>query len=307
MNNQAQQQLSDFLSYLEQQKHCSSHTVSNYQRDLEKVVAFCGRLQIADWSDLESSQVRHLIAQLHADSLGGKSIQRLLSALRSFYRYLQKNALLNNNPAQGVRAPKSDKRLPKVISVDQIAQTLTPTSRAPIEIRDLALFELAYSSGLRLQELIDLNLDSIDLQDATVRVIGKGNKTRIVPVGSKARQAISAWLKLRAQFARPEETSLFVSKRGTRISSRTVQIRLRNRGIKQGIGKPLHPHMFRHSFATHLLESSGDLRAVQELLGHENISTTQIYTQVDFQYLTGVYDQAHPRAKFSKTGNENGS
>lgn len=297
MDNQSIQQLSQFLASLEVQKHYSGHTLRAYRRDLNKIVALCGHQQITCWSDLQPAHLRQMLGLLHQQGLGGKSLQRLLSALRSLYRFLQKHQMAKQNPVIGIRAPQSRKTLPPVLDVDQMARVLQPRSDKPLEIRDLAILELAYSSGLRLQELVDLNLDSIHYQDGNLRVIGKGRKTRIVPVGGKALQALRNWLNSRPRFAAAGEPALFLSQRGNRISPRAIQYRLRARGVQTGLDKPLHPHLFRHSFATHLLESSGDLRAIQELLGHENISTTQIYTRVNFQYLAAVYDQAHPRAK----------
>jgi integrase/recombinase XerC len=224
-----------------------------------------------------------------------------LSATRAFYRYLIGEGVAQYNPAEGVQAPKSPKKLPKLLDVDQAAQLLEIDDKDPLAIRDKAILELMYSSGLRLSELVMLNIDSLDLADAMVTVVGKGKKTRAVPIGEQARKAIKQWLKIRDNMANDEEFAVFVSQRGNRISRRSIQQRLKLWAKKQGITNLVNPHMLRHSFASHLLESSGDLRAVQELLGHADISTTQVYTHLDFQHLANVYDDAHPRARKKKS------
>jgi integrase/recombinase XerC len=224
-------------------------------------------------------------------------LQRELAALRSLYRYLLREGLVGHNPALGVRAPKTPRKLPATLEADQLCALLDAPDADPLALRDHAMIELFYSSGLRLAELIAVNVADIDRGDATVEVTGKGAKTRRVPVGGKARAAIERWLRVRGEYARVDQAALFVSRRGNRIHPRTVQQRLQRWALMQGATRSIHPHLLRHSFASHLLESSSDLRAVQELLGHSDISTTQVYTHLDFQHLALVYDQAHPRAK----------
>lgn len=295
-----QHELQAFLSHLRFERRLSPHTLSNYQRDLERFSGWCRNQGLEDWQQLTPHQVRGFIARRHRGGISGKSLQRELSALRSLFRYLQREGLVENNPASGIRAPKSDRHLPATLDTDQLARLLDVPSDDPLELRDLAIMELLYSSGLRLAELVSLNLHDIDRDDATLEVIGKGAKSRRLPVGAKALAAIGAWQRLRGQIARPDEQALFVSQRGTRLQPRAIQQRLRQWALKQGCQQQLHPHLLRHSFASHLLESSGDLRAVQELLGHADIGTTQIYTHLDFQHLAQVYDSAHPRAHRKK-------
>ena len=247
--------------------------------------------------DLKSHHIRRYIAQLHSTGLGGRSLARVLSAWRGFYSYLMRDHGCKSNPCVGLRAPKAPKTLPHALSPDEAVQLVEMKVETPLDARDKAMFELLYSSGLRLAELVSLDPIDMDYADASVRVTGKGNKTRIVPLGSHAIDALQAWMKVRDQIAKQDEIALFVGKNGTRISPRTVQLHLRKRGITQGIASGVHPHLLRHSFATHVLQSSGDLRAVQEMLGHASISTTQVYTHLDFQYLAKIYDDAHPRAK----------
>jgi len=242
-------------------------------------------------------QIRRFIARMHGRGLGGKSLARMLSAWRGFFRYLARDHGFTRDPCTGVRPPKSAKPLPKALSPEQATRLVSFTESDPLAVRDRAMFELLYSSGLRLSELTSLAPADVSVADATVRVTGKGNKTRIVPVGSHALQAIQAWLPVRESLPLRNESPLFLTHRGQGISPRAVQARLKAWGIKQGLPGNVHPHMLRHSFASHLLQSSGDLRAVQEMLGHSSISTTQVYTHLDFQYLAKVYDQAHPRAK----------
>ena len=289
--------LESFLAHLGNERRLSEHTLSNYARDLQRIAAWCDKQQLHQWQQLKQQHVRNYLAQRHRQGIGGKSLQRELSALRSLYRYLVREGATDNNPAQGVRAPKVQRRLPSTLDADQLSQVLDNAAETPLELRDLAVMELFYSSGLRLAELVSLDTDSIDMQDATLEVTGKGRKTRLIPVGRKAREAVQRWLHVRDALAAPDEPALFVSSRGTRIHPRTVQARLRKWARELGAGRDLHPHLLRHSFASHLLESSGDLRAVQELLGHADISTTQIYTHLDFQHLARVYDAAHPRAR----------
>ncbi|HET7650941.1 MAG TPA: tyrosine recombinase XerC [Gammaproteobacteria bacterium] len=292
--------LQRFQIHLSHERRLSPHTSAAYRRDLEQFQRYCVQQGIADWDDVDLHRVRAFAASRHRSGLSPHSVQRLLAAIRAFYNYLLREGAARNNPANEVRAPKAAKRLPETLDADQMARLLEIPGDDPAAVRDRAVMELLYSSGLRLAELISVNLSDINLADATVTVTGKGSKTRIVPVGRHALQAINAWLKVRAQLAKPDDVALFVGPRGGRLSPRSLQARVRRLGIAQGIPQHVYPHLFRHSFASHLLESSGDLRAVQELLGHANISTTQVYTHLDFQHLARIYDQAHPRAKKTK-------
>jgi len=287
-------QLDGFLEHMRSERRMSAHTINNYRRDLERLSVFCAAQAIDHWGKFKPQHARAFVARLHRDGLGGKSIQRMLSAARSLYRYLLREGIAQQNPLVGIVAPKSGKRLPKTLSADQSSRLMEIDGDQPLVVRDRAILELLYSSGLRLAELVSLDVPDVDLKDEVVRVTGKGAKTRVVPVGRCARDAIRRWLAARAPA--PGEHALFVGRAGRRLGARSVQQRLRYWARRQQIGVPVNPHMLRHSFASHLLESSGDLRAVQELLGHANISTTQIYTHLDFQHLTRVYDSAHPRA-----------
>lgn len=289
--------IADFLRHLQAERRYSPHTVAAYARDL---AAFAEDLQaegIEHWTAVRPHQVRTLIARQHRRGLSGRSLRRRLSALRRFYQYLLREGRVANNPALDVSAPKSERRLPEILDVDQAGRLLAVQADDVLALRDQAIMELLYSSGLRLSELVALDLEDLDLADGQLRVTGKGRKIRDLPVGRAAREALRRWLQARAQLAPPGIRALFVSRRGTRLSARSVQSRLRLWAQLQGLDRPVHPHMLRHSFASHLLESSGDLRAVQELLGHADISTTQIYTHLDFQHLAKVYDAAHPRAR----------
>lgn len=301
MQQQALQLLDEFLEQLRSQKRASVHTVKNYRRDLEHLCAYCDERQLGHWTELQQSDVRAHIASRHRRGLSAKSLQRELSAIRSFCNFLLKKQCLGANPARLVRAPKQARKLPKTLDVDQVVGLLEAGADSSLEVRDVAMFELFYSSGLRLSELAALNRNDIDLREGSLTVVqGKGNKSRIVPVGSKAIDALHAWLKVRAQFGDADANAVFVGKKGKRLGCRAIELRLQHWCRKKGLAEHVHPHMLRHSFASHLLESSQDLRAVQELLGHSNISTTQIYTHLDFQHLAAVYDQAHPRAKKPK-------
>lgn len=275
----------------------SVHTEAAYAQDLGRLRRYCEAQQLNEWSELTPHSVRKYTGELRRQGLSPRSIQRALSAARGFYRHLLKLRIAKVNPFTGATAPKAEKRLPKTLSIDQVTLLVAAKGQDPLAIRDRAIMELFYSSGLRLSELVELDLNRIDLDQGSVRVLGKGNKEREVPVGRLAVAAIKAWLPHRSDRAAVEETALFVSSRGTRISTRSVQQRIRLWAGRQGLDTAVHPHMLRHSFATHVLESSGELRAVQELLGHANISTTQVYTHLDFQHLAKVYDKAHPRAK----------
>ncbi len=297
MNTEQSAWVGKFLHHLARERRLSPHTAAAYRRDLASLAKFCATHDIKAWQHLDSQHVRSFAAACHRAGLGPRSIQRRLSAVRSFYRYLLREGQTTSNPAQDVSAPKAARRLPKTLDADQMTRLIEVSGDDPQVTRDRAMMELLYSSGLRLAELVSLDLAAVDLSDRTVRVTGKGNKARIVPVGSHAIAALRAWLKQRANLAGSGETALFVGKRGSRISPRTVQARIKHWARVQGIDARVSPHMFRHSFATHVLESSGDLRAVQELLGHANISTTQIYTHLDFQHLARIYDETHPRAR----------
>jgi len=291
-----------FEDYLQYEKHYSKHTLGAYRRDLRQFKQWLSlqeqsTIKINDILKADSLHVRNWVASLHRQGISGKTLQRKLSSLRSFYQFMLRKHQLKNNPAVDIRAPKTARTLPDTLDVDTLTQLLEIPADSILAIRDKAIMELFYSSGLRLSELTNLDLDSIDLAEQTLRAIGKGNKTRILPIGAKAVDALTHWLKQRGLMAKIEETALFVSQRGKRISVRSVQQRLNYWQKKQGLEQHIHPHKLRHSFASHILESSGDLRAVQELLGHADISTTQIYTHLDFQHLANVYDKAHPRAK----------
>ncbi len=294
MTKSEQARINEFLKSL---YHLSDRTRDAYQRDLVMLLKYCITSDISAWNKLDGRQLGSFIASRHRNGIGGKSLQRNLSAIRAFYRYLIRQGLVDRNPAQGIITPKTPKNLPRTLDVDQTCQLIEIRDTDPLAIRDKAILELIYSSGLRLSELTGLDITSIDMADAIVTVSGKGNKMRKIPVGKQAILSLQKWSALRDKFAREGEQALFVSQRGTRISTRSVQLRLQYWAIRQGLVTNVNPHMLRHSFATHILESSGDLRAVQELLGHANISTTQIYTHLDFQHLSKVYDRSHPRAK----------
>lgn len=285
-----------YLSHLRNERQVSPHTLDAYWRDLGLVVAFCEKHQLGSWATLRSAQVRQLIAEQHRQGKSSRSLARLLSSLRGLYRYLINEGRCEHDPAVGISAPKGEKRLPRLLDTDRAMQLLDGGVEDDfIGYRDQAMLELFYSSGLRLSELVGLNLDQLDLSGGLVHVHGKGNKDRVLPVGRKALEALQAWLPLRAM-SNPADGAVFVSQQGRRLGARAVQMRVRQAGARE-LGQHLHPHMLRHSFASHILESSQDLRSVQELLGHADIGTTQIYTHLDFQHLAKVYDQAHPRAK----------
>ncbi len=299
MQEHVKQQQVDFLQQLKIEKRASEHTLKNYQRDLNHLLVYCANNGISDWGALTSADVLKHVAERHRLGLSSKSLQRELSAIRSFYLFLMKSGKVNNNPAQHVKAPKQARKLPKTLDVDQVSALLDAGASSVLEVRDVAMFELFYSSGLRLNELSSLNLTDIDIPDKQLTVInGKGGKSRLLPIGTKAIQALQQWLNVRPP-VNATDNAVFTSAKGKRIGNRNIQLRLHQWCLKKGIPEPVHPHMLRHSFATHMLEASQDLRTVQELLGHENISTTQIYTHLDFQHLAEVYDQAHPRAKKS--------
>ena len=286
-----------FVRHLEFERRLSKETCKNYRRDIDALQSWCDETGIEQWTELDTEHVRSYSAACFRRGLSARSIQRRLSAARTFFRYLLREKHVTHNPVQSVSAPKGAKRLPENLDADRMARLLEIPGDGPLVDRDRAILELLYSSGLRLAELTDLDLGDVDMQDATVRVTGKGNKDRVVPVGSRALQALTRWHKSRAAMAGPDEPALFVSNRGTRLSRRSVQARVDHWARRQGIDSKVYPHLFRHSFATHLLESSHDLRGVQELLGHANISTTQVYTHLDFQHHAQIYDKSHPSAR----------
>ena len=286
-----------FIHHLEVERRLSPMTCRHYRRDLEALRAFCETSDLERWSEVGSEHVRAYSAASYRRGLSPRSIQRRLSAARTFFRYLVREKRVRRNPVQSVSAPKSGKRLPASIDADRMAHLLDIPGKGPLVDRDRAILELLYSSGLRLSELANLDCGDIDMQDATLRVTGKDNKDRIVPIGSKAIAALDRWHGTRGELAAAGETALFVSRRGTRLSRRGVQARVDQWARRRGIDTRVYPHLLRHSFATHLLESSHDLQGVQKLLGHANISTTQVYTHLDFQHLAQIYDQTHPRAR----------
>jgi integrase/recombinase XerC len=290
-------ELAAFLERLATERRLSPHTLSAYQRDLNALVGYCAREGVKSWAAVDSYVVRRFAAESHRRGLSARSVARRLSAVRTFLGFLVETGVVRANPAVHVQAPRPSRRLPATLDADQVASLLAISGEEPLTLRDRAMLELLYSSGLRLAELVGLDLYDVDAHDRTVRVTGKGSKARIVPVGRHALLAISDWLKVRPEIARPGEQALFLGRRGERLSKRSVQVRLNHWARRQGAPTRVHPHMLRHSFATHVLESSGDLRAVQEMLGHASLSTTQVYTHLDFQHLAHVYDQAHPRAR----------
>lgn len=286
--------LAAYLAHLANERGISPLTCENYARDIRALHDLAGDIA---YSNLKPAHIRRFVATLHGKGIGGKSIARMLSAWRGFFTYLSRRHGIDNNPCVGMRPPKSEKSLPHALSTDQASHLVEISDDSELGLRDRAILELFYSSGLRLAELIGLDPEHLDFDEGTVTVTGKGNKTRIVPMGTQAIAAIRAWLPQRDLLKAAGETALFVGKTGKRLGARAVQLRLKEWAIKQGVAGNVHPHVLRHSFASHVLQSSGDLRAVQEMLGHANISTTQVYTHLDFQHLAKVYDQAHPRAK----------
>ncbi|MGB5439523.1 MAG: tyrosine recombinase XerC [Gammaproteobacteria bacterium] len=299
MAHLSQDWINKFLHHLQTERRLSANTCKHYQRDLAELLNWCNDIGIRQWDKLGTHQVRQYAAHCHRRGLSGRSIQRRLSALRSFYNYLLREQAVSLNPGLDVSAPKAERHLPDTLSVDDIAHMLNVNTVDTLALRDLAILELMYSSGLRLAELVALDCAEVDLSECMVRVTGKGSKTRVIPVGEKAVTAMRAWLKLRPMQLADGETAVFTGRNGSRLGARAIQKRVKQWARKQGVPGDLHPHTLRHSFASHLLESSGDLRAVQELLGHADISTTQIYTHLDFQHLAQVYDKAHPRARKS--------
>jgi integrase/recombinase XerC len=295
-----------FLDYLGGVRRLSAHTIAAYRRDLGSFLDFCHEQKLVHSNHVQESHVRQWLAAGHRRSLAANSLQRQLSALRAFFNWESRETGKRRNPALAVQAPRKRRKLPGTLEADQVGAYLAGDgSDDPLQLRDLAMAELFYSSGLRLAELRAVDLTDIDRGQRLITVTGKGRKTRTVPVGSAALAAIDAWLVQRPQIAvAAEEMALFVSARGRRISERSIQSRIQLLARRSGLGRDVHPHMLRHSFASHMLESSGDLRAVQELLGHSDISTTQIYTHLDFQHLAKIYDGAHPRARRKDGGSE---
>jgi len=303
MNERQWQFVERFLQHLALERRLSAHTTKSYRRDLTCFREFCEENNIACWKDLSVHHLRRFAAVSHARGLSPRSVQRRLSGVRSFMNYLIREGeslgddALTQNPAAGVSAPKIARSLPNTLDIEQMGRLLDIRGTDPVTRRDRAMLELLYSSGLRLAELVGLDPLDIDFGDNLVRVTGKGDKQRVIPVGRMARDALKDWLRVRCRLANPDETALFVGVRGRRISPRTIESRVKHWARNAGIPQRVYPHLFRHSFATHLLESSRDLRGVQELLGHADISTTQIYTHLDFQHLAQIYDKAHPRAR----------
>jgi len=299
-----EQQLEAFVQHLQVVRRLSSHTVENYQRDIAELLKWCASQSLTSWQSVSNAHLRLYVAQKHRKGLSGRSIARKLSAIRSFYNFLIKQGQLSANPCSDIPVPKSQKKLPKALNIDQVSYLLDESDDSWHACRDSAMFELFYSSGLRLSELVSLNLDNIDFAQQQLNVVGKGSKARYLPVGSKAVEAIRLWLPLREQVLASKgaasELALFISQQGRRINVRTVQLRLKARALALGLPSNVSPHTLRHTFASHMLESSQNLRAVQELLGHADISTTQVYTHLDFTHLAKVYDAAHPRAKRKK-------
>ena len=291
-----QSPLDAYLAHLRNERQLSAHTLAAYQRDLQRVLTLCLSDSIASWTELDTARLRRMVARLHQQGQSGRSLARLLSAVRGLYQYLLREGLCRHDPADGLSPPKGARKLPRALDADRTMQLLDGgVENEFIARRDQALLELFYSSGLRLSELVGLNLEELDMAAGLVRVLGKGGKARELPVGRKALTALKTWLELRLS-AKPADSALFISRQGRRLSARAVQLRVGQAGVRE-LGQHVHPHMLRHSFASHMLESSQDLRAVQELLGHADIATTQIYTHLDFQHLAKVYDSAHPRAR----------
>ena len=286
-----------WLDHLRFERRLSALTVKNYHRDIEALYTFLCNAEIPDWAHVDGGHVRSFAARLHRRGQAPRSIQRRLAALRNLFDYLLREGVVSSNPGVDITAPKAPRRLPETLDADAMGRLLDVRVDHPIATRDRAIMELFYSSGLRLAELAGLQATDVDLVEGTVRVTGKGAKTRIVPVGEKAREALRDWLKVRPQLEKTPLTAMFISRNGLPLSHRNIQARVAYWARRLGLPQGVSPHTFRHSFATHLLESSGDLRAVQEMLGHADIGTTQIYTHLDFQHLARIYDQAHPRAR----------
>jgi integrase/recombinase XerC len=304
MHFQSLEWVDHFNRYLMTERRVSPNTTSSYRRDITSLVAFCDREGIEHWQGVLVPEVRRFAARAHAGGLSPQSVQRLLSAVRTFMRFLVREGVIGGNYAELVQAPKASRRLPSVLDADQMARLIEIPQEDAYAVRDRAIMELLYSSALRLHELTRLNRGEVDLRDRVVRLLGKGNKARIVPVGSFAIQALQRWLRVRAQVAKAGEQAMFVGRWGRRLGGRAVALRIDYWAKRQGISTHVHPHMFRHACATHVLESSGSIREVQELLGHASISTTQIYTHLNTQHLFETYDKTHPRAHRVKDSHE---
>ena len=301
MQASAQDWLKRFAAHLRSERRLSEHTSAAYAHDLSEFKTWCDRQAIDEWLRVDQQHLRQFAAAEHRRGIGARSIQRRLSSLRTFFNFLIREAHLKTNPALAVRAPKAPKRLPVTLDADHVARLLEFRADTELDKRDKALMELFYSSGLRLSELVGLNIGDLDLVDRTVRVLGKGNKARVLPIGRFAIQAVRDWLQERSGIPLQDAEAVFVGRQGRRLTPRAIQLRVAAWARHQGLTQHVHPHLFRHSFASHLLESSQDLRGVQELLGHANISTTQVYTHLDFQHLAKIYDATHPRAGRKKS------
>ena len=287
--------INEYLVFVSQVKNLSENTTKSYERDLKKLYLFLEKLNVTNYSDIKEEICSAWIGDLYSQNNNPKSIQRHLSSAKGFFRFLKKNNLISSSPFELVTAPKSSNTLPDVLSPEDVEQLLNFKPSNTIEIRDMAIVELMYSSGLRVSETVNINISDFEENMSFLRVIGKGSKTRLVPMGRFAINAINNWLNEREKILNNTD-ALFLNSKGLRLSVRSIQLRLKKMAIKQGL-PPVHPHMLRHSFATHMLESSGDLRTIQELLGHSSLSTTQIYTKLDYQHLAKIYDKSHPRAK----------
>ena len=287
--------INEYLVFVSQVKNLSENTTKSYERDLKKLYLFLEKLNVTNYSDIKEEICSAWIGDLYSQNNKPKSIQRHLSSAKGFFRFLKKNNLISSSPFELVTAPKSSNTLPDVLSPEDVEQLLNFKPSNTIEIRDMAIVELMYSSGLRVSETVNINISDFEENMSFLRVIGKGSKTRLVPMGRYAINAINNWLNERVKISN-NTPALFLNSKGSRLSVRSIQLRLKKMAIKQGL-PPVHPHMLRHSFATHMLESSGDLRTMQELLGHSSLSTTQIYTKLDYQHLAKIYDKSHPRAK----------
>ncbi len=297
MQPQTQEWVDAFFDHLRYERRLSAHTLSAYRRDLREFIDYCELQAIDDLTQVTNVDVRQFAARLNRKGKAPASIQRQLSAVRALYKFLLTQNLITANPTADVQAPKKRRKLPTTLDVDTMTALLELGADEPLAIRDRTIMELLYSSGLRLAELVSLDLGHIDREERSLIVLGKGSKERQLPIGARAIEALDVWLKTRALIAAPDEQAVFVGQNGTRLSRRSVQARVKYWAQRQGVDLNVYPHLFRHSFATHLLESGGDLRAVQELLGHADISTTQVYTHLDFQHLARTYDKAHPRAQ----------
>jgi integrase/recombinase XerC len=287
--------INEYLVFVSQVKNLSENTTKSYKRDLKKLYLFLEKLNVTNYSDIKEEICSAWIGDLYSQNNKPKSIQRHLSSAKGFFRFLKKNNLISSSPFELVTAPKSSNTLPDVLSPEDVEQLLNFKPSNTIEIRDMAIVELMYSSGLRVSETVNINISDFEENMSFLRVLGKGSKTRLVPMGRFAINAINNWISEREKISNNTD-ALFLNSKGSRLSVRSIQLRLKKMAIKQGL-PPVHPHMLRHSFATHMLESSGDLRTIQELLGHSSLSTTQIYTKLDYQHLAKIYDKSHPRAK----------